>query len=158
MIAIVVALVIVLGGEKKTASGGNTGGGATTPASTAPGSDNNAERAAGILVGQVSIPSAEYQCVVGALEGDSPLADAVVGGTPDSTAVADMLVSCVSAGSIADVVTKDMAGQYPANSVACLNANIASMDQASLSQLLQAVLEGDTQSAQSIISFAAAGC
>lgn len=159
VIAIVVVLVVVLGGEKKPVTGAGTGGGATAPSTSPSGGDTSqAKQAAGILVGQVAIPPGEYQCVVDALEGDSALADAVVGGTPDSTAVADMLVSCVSSGTVADAVTKDMAGQYPASSIACLNANIASMDQSSLSQLMQAVLEGDVQSAQGIVSYAAAGC
>lgn len=158
IIGIVVVLVIVLGGEKKPASGGNAGGGATTPASTSPDAAGNAQQAAGILVGQASIPPVEYQCVVDALEGDSALAGAVVGGTADSTAVADLVMSCVSSGTIADVVTKDLAGQYPAGSVACLNTNIASLDQASLSSLLQAIYEGNVQAAQSIVGYAASGC
>lgn len=165
VIVIVVVLVLTLGGDKKgDASKGTTPGKVNPPASAPGGNGGNggggsqAKTAANNLVGQVPMPGGEYQCVVDALDGDSALAGAVVSGTANPTEVADLLVSCVSPGTIADAVTKDLSGQYASGSIACYRSNIASMDQATLTELLSSVLSGDIQSAQSILSYAAMGC
>lgn len=161
VIVIVVVLVLTLGGDKKTDPAKTTVPG-KTPTSAAPGGNggggSQAKTAANNLVGQVPMPGGEYQCVLDALDGNSTLASAVVSGTSDPTEVANLLVSCVSANTIADAVTKDLAGQYPPGWIACYHSNIASMDESSLTELLTAILSGDGQSAQTILSYAAVGC
>ncbi|MFN8105334.1 MAG: hypothetical protein U0U69_12820 [Acidimicrobiia bacterium] len=162
VIVIVVVLVLTLGGDKKTDPAKTTVPG-KTPTSAAPGGNgggggSQAKTAANNLVGQVPMPGGEYQCVLDALDGNFALASAVVSGTSDPTEVANLLVSCVSANTIADAVTKDLAGQYPPGWIACYHSNIASMDESSLTELLTATLSGDGQSAQTILSYAAVGC
>lgn len=160
VIAIVVVLVLTLGGDKKggpqtsasptnapSGNGGSSGGGGS-----------QAKAAANLMVGEVAMPGGEYQCVVDAFGEDASLADDVVAQSANPNAVADLLVNCVSSGTIADAFTKDLAGQYPAGSIACIRSSITSMDQGSLTELLAALIDGDTQTATSILSYAASGC
>lgn len=157
VIAVVVVLVLTLGGEKKAGPSSTAASQPNTSSSNSGGS-GNAKAAASLMLGEVSMPPSESQCVVDAFEQDSALADAVVANTANTQEVADLLAGCVSSGTVADAIAKGLTGQYPADSIECLRSNLALLDQATLSQLLAAYMGGDLQSAQSIVSYAAAGC
>lgn len=157
VIAIVVVLVITLGSEKKP-SPTPTAAPPSGPVGSGSGGASNARAAANLMLGEVSMPPGESQCVVDAFDHDAALADAVVAGTADPTDAANLLAGCVSGNTVADAVTRGLAGQYPPDSIACYHSNIASMDAGSLSQLLASVIAGDVQSAQTILSYAATGC